>query len=1050
MADNQYVENLAGAQFCADKNEGECRNCEFCYTPTEASVHSRRCFMTGAYCSKQTNIYREQNHLHKDHEITAFVVMNFSDMSDVVYKWRIKPFIESLTKYLYFDDQQKRLYCSSREVKEGRRVKKIRVIRSDTAPASNYVICSRICQQMQIADIVVVDVSAQNANVFYEFGMAVALGKLILPICYSESFYKMTVPAKIKDRPELIQKVEHHIGCYPWRKDLFEYYGIRYRFDGSKTKYEDFEQITKIEYGFSDIDYTHFPYHESLPDEDDESGGVRKKAQNKEIIGKTIYNRLSSEYNRARYEDNTLVVYTMDAFLNEGQAGLCMVNFYHGITARMRQERCFCGERVGILVQENTVLETEKDAKCQLDLPYSVGEIIQIGLNQATYLAMQDKIDARDCFAEGQDNGPSQEHREEIERFIKGYVRNKGIRIYPNYPVFVDRMKNLPHGNILELVTADQKTPCSCFNGEFFCLYHVMLRTLRYTNEVVVDISNNCLQALFWLGAAHGSDVYAITVIHQKSEGEKRDASEKEPRYIFDVAGLWTAIFRKNDTERFYQQLASVQHGIERQSKLMLPNHEFYKNKVGEYFSSFNRVYDAEKLIELEKNKAQMEMQVLESYYRTHFWSPMLSYNQLSIYVCHNNSQYGGEPRIQMAKWDFDAISELSNYLSKRKIIGQYKLRSLDESEKTHAYTDEVHRTNFICVGSSAQPLGAEGPGLPEYIAGKIPGTSGVHKWDSQLVERVCAQAQIKGFCCVGDADQGYYTHIPQTQLREFYQDHPTGGDARPKIIFSPQTVELAGFAQDITGTHDEIAQLILWREDAKTPHDYNHYWVSIAGNSGPATLALSTILTDEEQRNAVCPGCSDAPTNFLCILQAEVRRQFMEHFLEKLMRALKQLALDKGWDYADVRKARQIEEYFDLVKYAVSFYLQTVLYRYFFPFLTSADMERIHNGMYTVVNSMKAAKVSPFALGYAVVHQDGYETPIPNAIVKGVVAEIPQVLLSALRRFKGLEVFYQVEVAHYLDDQDKDTRTIRNIQIMKRFEEPAASQVVNCFIMDD
>ena len=42
------------------------------------------------------------------------------------------------------------------------------------------------------------------------------------------------------------------------------------------------------------------------------------------------------------------------------------------------------------------------------------------------------------------------------------------------------------------------------------------------------------------------------------------------------------------------------------------------------------------------------------------------------------------------------------------------------------------------------------------------------------------------------------------------------------------------------------------------------------------------------------------------------------------------------------------------------------------------------------------------------------------------------------------------MEVAHYLDDQDKDTRTIRNIQIMKRSEEPAASQVVNCFIMDD
>lgn len=518
MIDSRYMHDLANAGTCGSKNIAGCNDCQFCYTSTEASIHSRRCFMSGEYCSKQTNVHREQQRLHQENFITAFVIMNFSDMSDVVYKWRIKAFIESLSKYLYFDDKKERLYCSTHEVSEDKRVKEIRVIRSDTSPSSNYVICSRICQQMQIADLVVVDVSAQNANVFYEFGMAIALGKLILPICYSESFYKMTFPAKIKDEPILSKEVEHHIGCYPWRKDLFEFYGIRYKFEKSQTRYEKFEQATDIKYGFSDINYTRFPYHEPLPGE-------------QEIVGEKIYNRLLSEYNNAGHEKNTLVVYTMDAFLNEKQAGLCIVNFYHGITARMQQEKCFCGERVGILVQENAVWEEEKDSKGQLDLSYNVGEIIQIGLNQATYLAMKDRISARDFFVTNEENGPSQEHKNEIERFIKGYVRNKGMRIYPNYPVFVDRMKNLYHRNILNPVQTDPGHACACYNGNFFCLYHVMLRTLRYTNEVVVDISGNSLQALFWLGLPM-DQIFMQSPLYTKRQKTKKEMTRRASRGI--------------------------------------------------------------------------------------------------------------------------------------------------------------------------------------------------------------------------------------------------------------------------------------------------------------------------------------------------------------------------------------------------------------------------------------------------------------------------------------------------------------------------------------
>lgn len=208
---------------------------EKCCIQMEDCVAVRRCFMTGEFCSKQMHIQHERNRLHSQNELNAFVIMNFSNMSDVVYKWKIRSFVESLTKYLYFlkdKDSVKRLYCFSRvdhhhqeKIEDSvklTQVKKINVVRSDSNPTSNFVMCSRVCQQLQIADLVIVDVSVENTNVFYELGMAAAMGKLILPICYSESFYERTLSRKLVKLMEENKKeydiVEHHMGCYPWRK----------------------------------------------------------------------------------------------------------------------------------------------------------------------------------------------------------------------------------------------------------------------------------------------------------------------------------------------------------------------------------------------------------------------------------------------------------------------------------------------------------------------------------------------------------------------------------------------------------------------------------------------------------------------------------------------------------------------------------------------------------------------------------------------------------------------------------------------------------------
>ena len=1067
-----------------------------CYTSTETCIHSRRCFVTGEYCSKQTNIQRERKKLYDAEKITAFVIMNFSDMSNVVYKWRMQSFIESLTKYLYVDKTSGRLYCSAEEKiemdKDPIRIKEIRVVRSDSDPASNYVICSRICQQMQIADLIIVDVSNQNANVFYEFGMAVALGKLILPICYSESFYKMD--------KELAKnhKVEHHIGCYPWRKELFEYYGIRYKRKKSPnsnadttTHYIEFNEAKKEEYKFEDMRYDRFPYHEKL-------NGKSKK------VGEIIYEKLRTEYNGADYEDNTLIVYTMDGFLNEEQAGRCIVNFYRNITARMRQEQCFCGERVGVLVQDKGIPDSEKDAESVSDLFYSVGEIIHIGTNRATYEAARQRIRANDVLKEvpslkqtedkgeqtedkgeqAEDEGEQTEDKGEqtknigerkdepterqlggIKHYIEKYIGNRGMMIYPIYPVYVARMKNGLQKDLLDEFPEDSNDTCR--NGYMFCLYHIMLKTLRYTNEIVVDITDNCLQSLFWLGAAHGSDIYAITVLHEKTETEKNITSgkeEKKVRNVFDVAGLWAAVFHSYDTDGFYKQLELAQQGIEYHSRLMLNDRNYYEKRIrDEMFSYDDKPYE-ERVANVIKEKEHEERLVLESYYRKLFWNVMLRYNRLRIYLLqrHDKDERDKQPRVHTAKWDFDAISALSHYLSKRTVIGEYLVKALQEGE----VDAEASQTNFICMGSVVKPLKQD---LPTYISRKIgegkqaKGEYGadyniVHKYKTDEREGTnCSEKiQYKGFIeGLGDDREILYTQHPQYKCAECSMRQ-----GKENRVFR-DIGQLNGecFLNE-NGTHIEIAQLILWRENPDAHNERSYFRVQMSGSSGPATYALASLLVDENQKQDFFRGNDgkgdkrggEEPSYLLSKLQEAARQKFMEIFLQKLQEKFEgpgQIRLEANGTNTII-EGEQKKRYISLVKHAVSYYLSTVLYRYFLPFLSESDIERIYNGMCMYIRSMKAEKVSPFALDYPRKGDLDYDTVVSDESIEIIVKLIPQVLLSVLKAFRGLEAFYEIEVRQQKNDKEdtggKDTRATCKIRMLERENKTTEVNYFFCF----
>lgn len=1067
--------------------------CSRCFISTEESHQSRRCFMTGEYCSKQTKIQRERREQYEKNRITAFVIMNFSDMSNVVYKWRLHDYIKSLKIHFAFSNDKKRIYCSKEKIMEEAvlnkddefvPVERIDVVRADSDPASNYIICSQICQQMQSADLVIVDVSTQNPNVFYELGMAIALGKMILPICYSESYYKMVIPEKVKNH-KACKIIEHHIDCYPWRKKLFEYYGILYKRGREKqnqdnvnarTHYLEYKNATSVEYEFSDIQYSRFPYHERIYKDGEDIN------KNKPNIGEEIYNKLREKYNDANEENNTLVVYTMDGFLNKGQAGECIVNFYHDITARMRYEKCFCGDRVGVLVQGNVIPEEDKDTREKLSLFYSVGEIIHIGVNQATYLAAENKLKTDDFMPlkrarELEESGTEKTNKitrtqaDNIIRYVKGHIRNRGLLIYPNNPVYVSRVKSEIHGDVLHNEPQRINEVCNCCNMEAFCLYHVMLKTLRYTNQIVVDISNNCLQSLFWLGVAHGSDIYAITVLHEQTEKEHKEStgfSEKKTRNVFDVAGLWTAILRSNDTDGFYEQLALAQEGIENHSKLMIKSKKEYQKRLQENWDTYEKENKKNAFLTLYKEENEAKNLALESYYRNRFWSPMLRYNKLTIYLpqAYSIDTSNQEPKGYTSKWDFEAISLLSNYLSKRTVIGEYKIEAIDPKKGA----EDAQRLNYISIGEDAHPLGEK---LQDYIWQRIKENNGlIHKQLKINGEYSGCERIYKGFVQLDNDSKGIFTQHTQSKcslcidkskcnICNHQACEKNVSDIENKYIYSIQDIEKR--ACQIAGCreHIEIGQLILWRENPNSLHERSYFRVALTGSSGPATLALAAIFVGEEQKEEFFEMKNNSDKDIqveykkilLCELQEKVRRSFMNEFMSEVDGMLRtelnyyKIKEDGIDEKEGEENLARIDRYIELVKYTISSYLSTVLYRYFLPFLSEKDVNRIYYGMYTFVNSMRIDKESPFVEEASLDVDPAYSKVIEKKEVQKVIKEIPEQLVSILERFRGIEAFYEVRVKHSSEpngkneNADEDNRKVIDIK-MKDFNE------LNCFIL--
>ena len=155
-----------------------------------------------------------------------------------------------------------------------------------------------------------------------------------------------------------------------------------------------------------------------------------------------------------------------------------------------------------------------------------------------------------------------------------------------------------------------------------------------------------------------------------------------------------------------------------------------------------------------------------------------------------------------------------------------------------------------------------------------------------------------------------------------------------------------------------------------------------------------------------------------------------MSEYLRELKKELMKITWKHAKDSKKVEDAQR-NRYISLVKHAISLYLSTVFYRYFFPFLSEEDIECICNSAENYVIAMEVGKVSPFAKESSGNFDPQYHSVLSDENVSEAAKKVITVLRSVLARFRGIEAFYQIKVkidaAEVMENQD--TRRLEDIK---------------------
>lgn len=221
----------------------------------------RRCFMNGKPC-----IFGNQEKLDfSSDEVTTgnkpkksiFIVMPFRPNLDTFYEWSLKNYLMS-----------------------GWDVDESEIRRADEFSNIGYVMCEKICRRIQEANLIVVDLSLDNPNVFYELGLAVGLNKTLLILCDEQ---------KHKERSETFW---HSLGIgvkdtRPLDKIIVRYPNVGY-IEGENQKIEDRKINVRLEPLKPELEIIPLLVSGELPDEANDDIQVTFEGALKAALGVAI------------------------------------------------------------------------------------------------------------------------------------------------------------------------------------------------------------------------------------------------------------------------------------------------------------------------------------------------------------------------------------------------------------------------------------------------------------------------------------------------------------------------------------------------------------------------------------------------------------------------------------------------------------------------------------------------------------------------------------------------------------------------------------------
>lgn len=611
-----------------------------------------RCPVTGGICSHCNEIIKRKARRHQANTVLIFIAMHYSHITDTIYRWLLKDMLIKEEISFEFEENGGEKENPEKEMKmeppeeetgitfqlnRGDKMVTVCLVRADDYAENSHVLCESICAKIQEADMVIADLSYESPNVFYELGLAVALEKKILPVCYMRQYYQKDPLGN-----------DNHIRTFPWKERLLKFFSISRIEKKSEKIYEN------------DAEYMSFPY----------TGGDNDSLK--------IGERLMALLNKASKGRNNLFLYDLKGSKNDDGFNIAQkVEDYDQIVKRTCQKMDCAGDRICLMYLNERLTVGDPEVK-EGQVEYSFGDICRMAVNQGVH----------DLETDGGESAVTLQ-----ERYVGNYICNCTLKMKLDYPVLVDYVADRRYEDVDAIYehstnedtgyeySAEEDTghdECSAEEDAYynngFTYYDVMLANAANSTIAFMDFRKNRIETLYWLGVFHGRGRLVIPLRYEQTNSGR--VSYRQPA---DVAGLWNAYYFSENAEEFRNRIRSVL-----QSTYIKQEHLRYCQK--KYFLKY--VYGEA------PDKNQKLLYFFEEYYKKKFWEAMFGKGDVDVFptvIAKNYTRH-------ISNWEYDGFSRLLDYVNDRSFGRQLCLS--DSGRRSGELKEEYQFVrSYICMG---------------------------------------------------------------------------------------------------------------------------------------------------------------------------------------------------------------------------------------------------------------------------------------------------------------------------------------------------------------